>query len=126
MNHLVIPEPQHTIPALFQPLSSLLVVSGASHMLPTINLNNQPRFQAHKVQYVATQGMLSAESIASDLLLSKVLPKSTFGISHFEAQSARTAFGPGVDSGEISHNWILPPSSPSPCKGEGMNSVASP
>jgi len=46
----------------------------AALMLASINLHNQPRFRAHKVEYIIQKWMLTAEFEACDLPAAQMSP----------------------------------------------------
>jgi len=54
-------------------------------VLTAINLDYDPRVQAHEIDEVGTQRNLTAEAVAVDLLTSQSHPESELRIGHFGA-----------------------------------------
>jgi hypothetical protein len=58
-------------------------------MLPTINLYDQPPFEANEVDDVMVDRLLSPESMTLELPAAKQAPQSAFRISHVFAELPR-------------------------------------
>ena len=70
--HVVIPEAQDPEPLFAQPLVSLRVRLAA--MLPTIDFQRQPGFQAGEIDYELAEGLLTTEFEAQDLSFAQDVP----------------------------------------------------
>ena len=80
--HIVIPEPEDSKTLRFPPRSSAVVMLTSSSMLATIDLDNQPRFQANEVQDVRTDRDLTTKAMTADLVPAESRPEVQFRIRH--------------------------------------------
>ena len=111
VHDFMVPKTQYYMESmLFEPCAALLVVAHPFHMLPAIHLDHKPRFETDEIDDIASQWMLTAKPISTDLPLAKPPPKPLFGIAHRGSQRARTLFGHRMDSSHITHGTSLPPS----------------
>ena len=70
-----------------------LIIAG---MLTSIDLNNEPAFEANKVSNVGTDGMLPAKSETTRFAITERTPKFAFRYVHRFAQIARALVGHAV------------------------------
>ena len=70
--HLVVPKPQDTESLSLQPSCSRIVLSGATIMLPAINLDDEPPGEADEIDDVRSNRDLPSKAMAADLLESKL------------------------------------------------------
>ena len=54
-------------------------------MLAPVDVDNQPRVQTNKIQYVTPEGMLSPEFVTTDLKPTQPPPQPPFRLSHAAA-----------------------------------------
>ena len=87
LQHLIVPKPEDTKACIVQDLIANTVAS-AVLMLAAIHLNNQPHFQANKVEHKIQEWMLATELEARDLPTTQALPQAILCISHVASQSA--------------------------------------
>ena len=78
-SHTIVLEPDH-IKAQSAQFFGSLNVQFTSSVLCSVHLDNQPRLKTHKVNDVATDGMLSAEAKSADLLLADAPPEGILGV----------------------------------------------
>ena len=90
VQHLVIPEAQHTPAVQLQKLGALLVVRQtiAMGVLAAVELNNEVGWHAGKVGKVGASGVLAAEFVAGKLLRAQVVPEQALGVGGLLAQGA--------------------------------------
>ena len=87
LQHLIVPKPEDTKACIVQDLIANTVAS-AVLMLAAIHLNNQPHFQANKVEHKIQEWMLATELETRDLPTTQALPQAILCISHVASQSA--------------------------------------
>jgi hypothetical protein len=81
LQHLIVPKPNDTKTSFMQSLIANTILL-AIQMLAAIHLNNQPHFEAGKVEHEIHEWMLAAELETRNLPPAQALPQTTFGISH--------------------------------------------
>ena len=87
LQHLIVPKTENPESSLMQSLIANTILF-AVLMLAAIHLNNQPHFEAHKVEHKILERMLPAEFETRDLPTTQALPQAILGISHMTSQSA--------------------------------------
>ena len=50
-------------------------------MLPAVQLNNQMHLQAHEIDYITTDWMLTSELVSAEPTVTQSLPETALGIS---------------------------------------------
>jgi hypothetical protein len=80
-------------------------------VLPTVNFDDEFHLNAGKVGDEAADGVLTAELLAIELLVSKMPPQHALSISHLRSQLA--CVGALVRGGAVSGHST--PTQPSPC-----------
>jgi len=90
LQNLVIPIAQHPKAQALQHFGATLVIRTLLKMLPTIQLDDQPRFKANKVGDVSAQGHLPTEAKTRQLAAPQLLPQAVFGIGRRVAQCPGT------------------------------------
>jgi hypothetical protein len=88
IRQLIIPKPQYHDAFLFQILIPLLILDDFPRlaMLPTIQLNDQFRFSAIKIQNVWPERLLPSKLRAQDFAVSQVVPKFSLGFRRVVAE----------------------------------------
>jgi hypothetical protein len=86
--HVGIPEAQNAKPTRSQTGVAIVVVDRLSHVLATVQLNDDRGFKANEVTDVRADRMLSSEFEAVQLASSQMMPKETFGFRGVVAQVA--------------------------------------
>ncbi len=87
LQHLIVPKPEDRETGLMQSLIAN-TISFAVLMLATVHLNNQPHFQAGKIEHKIQEWMLATEFETRDLPTTQALPQALFGISQMASQFA--------------------------------------
>ena len=84
--HFIVPEPQETKPLGLQPICAILVVDSLALVMPAVQFDYQPTFQAHEIHDVRTQGHLPPKLVISQLPAAKVLPQSQLGLGRVSSE----------------------------------------
>src|SRR5204862_134787 len=79
---IVIPEAQNSESLRREPSGSLLILFDRPCMLTTIDLDDQPRLQAGKIEDVGAHRNLAPEAKPFHLLVAEPHPQSLLGIGH--------------------------------------------
>lgn len=79
-----IPEAQHGEAAPLQ-----IAVARIGRMLPAVDFDDEPAFEADEIDHVAAQRMLAPELAAVELAQTQMTPEPAFGIGGIAAQPAR-------------------------------------
>ena len=74
LNNIVIPEPHHLKTERLKKLGALRIRLHLPHMLPTIQLHNQLRIQADKIDHIAPHRPLPAKTKLFNLLVAQPIP----------------------------------------------------
>ncbi len=70
LEYLVIPEPKHAISLRFNPAVTMLIMVMAFIVLPSIKLDDEPRFKTREIGDIAANGDLAAKTIPAKLAAS--------------------------------------------------------
>jgi hypothetical protein len=108
IQHVVVPEANDVIPALFQHSRPLGIQLSSFAMLATIELDDQFSFERNEVDDISSERDLSFEFDATKLARAKSGPQKLFGLSRSLTEPS------GVPSHRLS-----PLTLPSPRRGEG-------
>ena len=81
LHNIVIPETQYRITLVAQPRIPLLVIDHPVGMLATVNLDDQPVLQTHKIHDVAAYGFLALEFQTHEAMRPQVNPEPLLGFS---------------------------------------------
>ena len=87
--NLVVPEPQYAESGVCQDGRAFRVGCGRIGMLATIELDDEPSFQAYKIDDVVTERMLSTELASVQSAHPQPSPQRAFGIGGGVAKPAR-------------------------------------
>ena len=74
LEHLIVPEPQQPKALLPEPLIPLFIRRCGARVLPTIDLDDEPRLQTDKVDNERTDGVLPPEPRACYLADAQLTP----------------------------------------------------
>ncbi len=85
LHHIIVPETQHGITLAAQPRIPMLVIGHLLSMLTTVNLDNQPLLQTHKIYNIAAHWFLPLEFQVLEAMRPQVIPQSLLGLSLFTA-----------------------------------------
>jgi hypothetical protein len=85
---VVVPESQDSIAVDAKLAAAFDVVSLLLQVLPTIQLDNQPRFDAGEIGDIPRNGMLTPEFESAEIASTQEPPKMAFGIGKVAAQGA--------------------------------------
>jgi hypothetical protein len=86
LQNIVIPDAQNPIPLRLQPRCARFICFGPLSMLPAIDFDDEPCFQADKIGNVRTKGYLPSEAVAVDLFAAQSRPEPSFGVRWIAAQ----------------------------------------
>lgn len=84
----IVPEANHCITLRLQKIRSFCIVFRLVQMLTSIQFNHKSLFNAHKIRYVVTDGMLPPETY-TQLIITKDCPEFGFGGCGFFPQLSR-------------------------------------
>lgn len=87
LQHLIVPKPEDLETRLMQTLIADAILF-AVLMLAAIHFDNQPLFEAHKVEHKIQEWMLAAEFETRDLPTTQAVPQVILGIRHMASQFA--------------------------------------
>jgi hypothetical protein len=85
---VVVPEPEDAVSGISQISRPLRIGCSIDHMLGVIKLDDKSRLQAHKINDIAANRMLTPELETTELARSDVLPDQALGICRTPPQTA--------------------------------------
>ena len=89
--NVMIPVARNAVALLAQPVIAHCI-RGTFEVLTFVHLDDEPRFNARKVNDVRPYGRLASESMAIQLPLAQPIPQRTLGWRHLRSQRARESF----------------------------------
>jgi hypothetical protein len=89
LQHLVIPEANHSKSAASKILRSFDVVQQIVRVLTAVHFDDKSRAKTYEIDDVTADRLLSPEPMISKMPVSKLTPQATFGIGGIKARSAR-------------------------------------
>jgi hypothetical protein len=88
LQHIIIPETQHTIPRTLQPFGTPRILLRALGMLTTVQFDNQTGIGADEIRDVRADFMLPPKFPSQQLAVAQLSPECAFGIGLARAQGA--------------------------------------
>jgi hypothetical protein len=90
LQHIAVPEAQDTKALATQPCIAFRVVRGfIRRVLPTIDLDDEPRFEANEIDNVRTNGKLASKRQALKTMGAQPLPNFCLRLRHVLPKRAR-------------------------------------
>ena len=101
---IAVPKAQHPKACGPQEAIASLVVFPSLGVLASVELDNQPGFDAGEIADVQTNLMLPPEFVAVELTSSQPRPKDTLGIGHVCTEEADVSAHPRMKAVEVGEN----------------------
>ena len=90
LQHLVVPEPNHSKTCGFQPCGALSIIIRSFQVLPTIHFYDEPILKAYEVNDVRSNRRLSAKSVTQHLAVAYDVPQPLFGVCEVFPEMSRS------------------------------------